>query len=317
MHPPITIAMATFNGARFLPQQLASFAAQSDQNWRLLASDDGSSDRTLSVLENFAGERPSGQVQITQGPSKGATQNFLHLVQQADPDGWFAFSDQDDVWLKDKLAIASTFLSQQSGPAVYAARTTICDEDLNVLAPAPHFSRPLALRNALIQACMPGNTIVANAQALQILQAAAPAAIAADIISHDWWVYQIMSAAGARLTRDANQVLLYRQHPRNVMGRNDTAKAKAARFSMLFDGSFARWVAQNQAALLPMQAVMTPENRKLLGQFTEAIDQNGIRTAAAFWEMGLYRQYRSGTAAIMAAALMRRLRANPSGTARS
>ncbi len=307
MPPPITIALASYNGAPYLPVQLESFRAQSDRNWRLLVSDDGSEDATRDLVGQFIADLPDGRGRLIEGPKAGSTRNFLHLTTEVDPDGWLAYSDQDDKWLPDKLARAREFLADKSGPAIYAARTTICDEELNILAPAPAFTRPLAFHNALIQACLPGNTIVANAPALRLLQAAAPAAAAADVVSHDWWAFQLLSAAGAAIKRDRAQVLLYRQHGGNLMGRNDTTRAKAARLSLLGDGTFAGWLDANQAALEPVAHLMTRESRELLARFRKARAKSGPACAADFLRMGLYRQTRTGTLALMAAAAAGRL----------
>ena len=303
--------MATCQGGRYLTAQLDSLARQSVTDWRLIVSDDGSTDETREIVQAFAADRPDGQVTLIEGPQAGATANFLHLTSRIEPEGWFAFCDQDDVWQPDKLARAADFLEGQAGPAVYAARTTICDQDLNVLTPAPAFSRPLDFRNALVQACMPGNTITGNAQALRMLQRAAPHARAAGVISHDWWVYQLMSGAGAALMRDRAQVLLYRQHRRNVMGRNDTMRARAARFSMLVDGNFASWLAANVGALHPVEGMLTPPNRALLTRFDKALHAPGPVAMVQFLRMGLYRQTRGGTAALMGAALAGCLRNRP------
>ncbi len=307
MSQRVTIALATYNGAAYLAEQLASIAAQSYTHWRVLISDDGSSDATLQIAQDFLASFPEDRGQIIQGPRAGSTRNFLHLTRYAPPEDWLAYCDQDDHWLPDKLERAAEYLSAQQGPAIYAARTTICDEELKTLAPAPAFTRPLRFANALIQACLPGNTIVANQAALQLMQQAAPSAEAAGIISHDWWAYQLLSGAGAAIKRDRAQVLLYRQHPENLMGRNDTTRAKAARASQLFDGTFAGWLDANQAALEPVAHLFTPENRALLQAFAKARAQKGPLTALQFWRQGLYRQSRSGTCAIMAAAANGRL----------
>lgn len=307
MQPQITIVLASFNGARYIPAQLDSILAQTDTDWRLIVSDDGSDDGTQGIVRDYAA-RTDGRISLIAGPGRGATANFLHLIDKADPAGWIAFCDQDDVWNPDKLARARDYLARQSGPAVYAARTTICDENLRELAPAPHFPGPFGFRNALIQACLPGNTTVANAGALALLRQAAPAADAAGVISHDWWVYQILSGAGARIHRDAARVLLYRQHLDNVMGRNDTAEARAARASMLFDGRFADWLRRNQAALEPVADLLLPENREVLRGFGGLLASAGPGALARFLGLRLYRQSRGGTAAVMAAALAGRLR---------
>lgn len=308
LHPPITIAMASYNGARHIRTQLDSIAAQTVTNWRLIVSDDGSTDDTRQIVMDFARTRPAGQVELIEGPQRGATANFLHATRNAEPAGWLAYADQDDQWLADRLERGAAFLSRQQGPAIYAARTTLGDADLRPIGPAPHFPGPFGFRNALIQSCLPGNTILVNAKALQLLQAAATAADAAGIISHDWWVYQLLSGAGACIMRDRAQVLIYRQHPDNLMGRNDTTRAKVARALMLVDGSFAGWLGCNQRALEPVSELLLPANRDLLRRFGSALTASGPRAFSEFRQMRLYRQTRTGTLAVLAAALTGRLR---------
>ncbi|RQP06668.1 MAG: glycosyltransferase [Paracoccus sp. BP8] len=308
MHPPITIVMASYNGGRFIRPQLDSLVAQSVANWRLIVSDDGSTDGTRQMVSDFARTRPAGQVELIDGPGLGSTRNFLQLTRRVERGGWLAYADQDDVWLPDRLARGVSFLTGRQGPAIYAARTTICDEALNPVAPAPHFPGPFGFRNALIQACLPGNTILANGAAVRLLQSAAPAAESADIVSHDWWAYQLLSGAGADIMRDRAQVLLYRQHPGNLMGRNDTARARAARVSMLMDGRFADWLFRNQQALEPVAHLLLPSNRRLLHRFGDMLCSSGPRAFAEILRMRLYRQTRAGTLAVLAAALAGRLR---------
>ncbi|WP_347266285.1 glycosyltransferase [Paracoccus sp. (in: a-proteobacteria)] len=308
MHPTITIVLASCNGARHIGTQLDSIAAQTVTNWRLLVSDDGSRDATRQIVQDFARGRAAGQVELIDGPCRGATANFLHATRHADPSGWLAFADQDDQWFPERLQRGVEFLVQHHGPAVHAARTMLGDQDLRPLGPAPHLRGPFGFRNALIQACLPGNTILANAEALQLLQAGAKAADAADVVAHDWWAYQLLAGAGAHIRRDPAPALIYRQHGRNLMGRNDTFRARALRAMMLHDGHFADWLGRNQRALEPMAGLLLPENRELLQRFGQALRASGPRACREFMRMRLYRQTSAGTLAVLAAALAGRLR---------
>ena len=98
----VTILLAVYNGALHLPQQLASLAEQTHRNWRVLASDDGSDDGSVGILDSFAAQNPVTRIS---GPRRGFNRNFMHLF-QALPDrpGVVALCDQDDVWLSGKLA---------------------------------------------------------------------------------------------------------------------------------------------------------------------------------------------------------------------
>jgi glycosyltransferase involved in cell wall biosynthesis len=94
----VTILICTHNGARYLGQQLNSISSQTYSHWRMVASDDGSTDSTGALLREFA-ERPEnkGRVDIRNGPEQGATANFLSLATDSGIEGgYFAYCDQDD-----------------------------------------------------------------------------------------------------------------------------------------------------------------------------------------------------------------------------
>ena len=105
----IAILLCTYNGARFLPAQLASLAAQSFTNWRLFVSDDGSSDDTLAIVSEHKDRLGAAPVDVRNGPRQGFVKNFLSLA--CDPSlsfDYYAYCDQDDIWEPDKLARASS-----------------------------------------------------------------------------------------------------------------------------------------------------------------------------------------------------------------
>lgn len=305
---PITILLASFQGAAFIDTQLESIAEQTFENWRLLVSDDGSRDGTRDIVARFARRHQPGRVELIDGPGRGATQNFLHLLGRAPQDQMLAFCDQDDRWFPDKLARAADALAQRHGPAHYAARTIIANHDLTPIAGSRSFARPFAFRNALVQACMAGNTSVFNVAAARLLRAGAIEASRAGVESHDWWAYQLCAGAGAGLIHDPRPALLYRQHTRSEMGRNDTPGAMAKRFGMLFAGRYGAWLAANVRALTPMRDQLTPDSRDVLDRFSEALHMPGPLAALAMRRLGLYRHGRAGTTALYSAALAGRLR---------
>ena len=76
----VAILLATYQGQKYLAEQLASFAAQTHQNWELWVSDDGSTDETLKVLETFSLKITSCHPNISLGPKRGFAANFLSLT---------------------------------------------------------------------------------------------------------------------------------------------------------------------------------------------------------------------------------------------
>ncbi|SCY78035.1 Glycosyl transferase family 2 [Paracoccus tibetensis] len=302
------ILLASYQGAAHIGAQLDSIAVQTHRDWSLIVSDDGSTDGTRDIVRDFAARFPSGRVALVDGPRKGATPNFLSLLARAPEGAALAFSDQDDLWLPGKLSRALDVVSGAQ-PAHYAARTIITDENLCPLTGSRLFHRPFGLRNALVQALMAGNTSVFNPAAARLLKEGAAAAEAAQIPAHDWWAYQLMAAAGARLVHDPQPALLYRQHPRSEVGRNDTLGALALRARRLAQGEFGDWMASNLDALAGAEHLLTKEGRDLLHAVRPLIDMSGAEAVRLILKTGLYRQTRAGTAALLSAAAAGRLRA--------
>jgi glycosyltransferase involved in cell wall biosynthesis len=144
--PLVAILMGTMNGARFLPEQLDSLAAQTHQNWVLIASDDGSTDDTVRILRAYQAKWPAGKMIIKEGPKQGFCVNFLSMacdpVIKAD---YYAFCDQDDVWLATKLAVAIQNISEnqeENIPYVYCGRTSYINEKLKKIGCSPLFAFP-------------------------------------------------------------------------------------------------------------------------------------------------------------------------------
>jgi glycosyltransferase involved in cell wall biosynthesis len=135
----ISIALATYNGARYLPEQLNSFLAQTYPPFELVVGDDGSTDETLGILEDFAAKAPF-PVRIYRNPKNlGFADNFLQTAERCDGD-WIAFSDQDDYWSPTKLERVSRAIDDHSSSELLlvAHRVEIADENLRPLRRSPN-----------------------------------------------------------------------------------------------------------------------------------------------------------------------------------
>ncbi len=305
----VCILLALHNGAAYLSDQLASIAGQSHRDWSLIISDDGSSDHWLDIAKQFSETAASGRTWLINGPRRGYAQNFIFLLKSAGPFApYAAFCDQDDVWMEDKLARAVARLkaiADTNKPAVYCSRTVICDKDCNADRFSPDFQLPPSFRNALVQNVGGGNTMVLNRAALDLVQDTLHHA--RDVVSHDWWVYQIVSGAGGTVIFDETPSLYYRQHGRNLVGANDSMLASLRRLAKVFAGQYRRWNKANTEALRRSIHWLTPEARDTLRLFCEARDGSFVRRLRALRQSGVYRQSRRGTVALWAAAVTRRL----------
>lgn len=298
--------MASYNGADHLDEQLGSFLVQDHADWSLIVSDDGSDDDTLDILAAFARAHPDRRVTILSGPCKGdAGANFLSLLRRvADtaPAGSFiAFSDQDDVWLPQRLSRGVAALAGLSDRrAAWCARTIITGAKIAGEDMASRLSasrpRPLGFRNALVQNVMAGNTILLNPAAAAL--ACRLAAQVDRVVVHDWWLYLILTGSGATVVHDDRPCLYYRQHAENEIGANDSHLARLLRLKMLVSGRFQAWNQINLAALRQARPDLTADNTALIDLFDKARRGPLHKRLIALRQARLYRQTRISTAAM-------------------
>jgi glycosyltransferase involved in cell wall biosynthesis len=302
----VAILMGTRDGARFLRAQLETIAAQSHRDWRLVASDDGSTDATRAILAAFRAEQGPERVEIRTGPCQGFAANFLGLA--GDPGiraEHYAFADQDDLWDEDRLArgIARLGGLDPAVPALTGGRTRLIDEAGAPCGLSPEFRAPPSFENALVQSIAGGNTMLFNAAAKRLFEAVPDVAV----VAHDWWAYQLVSGAGGTVIYDPAPAVAYRQHPANLIGGNMGLRAKAERLRLLAAGRLAEYTDTNLAALDAAAALLTPEARAKVALLRRARSRGLFGRIRLMRRLALYRQTRAGTASLWLAGAARLL----------
>lgn len=303
----VGIILCTFNGARYLNEQLSSIADQNYKNWRLFVSDDGSTDQTMELLYTFRHHNAEGKVVIFEGPKQGSARNFLFLVnlvhQQCE---YFAFCDQDDIWHTDKLSRAIAILSTaiNNPPLLYCSSTKYISQSGNYLQVSYMFKNPPSFKNALVQSIAGGNTMVFNKATANIL-AKTPRNI--NLEAHDWWTYILVMGCGGKVYYDSNPTVDYRQHSDALVGENRTLRAKLNRIKKLLEGRFRDWNDQNIKGLENFSNYLTSENFITLVWFKKLRSPFLPLRIYAFLCSGIRRQTFIGNIALFFAALLKKI----------
>lgn len=267
--PVVAILLSTFNGALFLPDQLASFCSLAKgMSWRLFWRDDGSSDDTPGIMRRFMARAGQGRCQEVSGGLErlGATASFLFLLRHVAGLGErfkaVAFADQDDVWLPDKLQRAIFRLHAVPAGVVagYCTRQLLVDRTLRPLGLSTGLPATSSFPAAMTQNLATGCTIVLNMEAARLVaQTEAPACG-----WHDWWCYLVIMGSGGQMLMDQRATLLYRQHGGNAVGARASFLSRAAGAVRRGPCQFVAILSAQTERLLDYKDMLTPEAQSSL-----------------------------------------------------
>jgi glycosyltransferase involved in cell wall biosynthesis len=263
--PHVSILLATFNGMKYLPQQLSSIYGQIGVKISILAHDDGSTDGTLNYLSslNLSGKISS----VSKSNQIGSTRAFLNLLAMAPDADYFAFCDQDDLWEQSKLISLIELIHSIDKPAMaFSGRALIDSNDL-FIGPDRVQANQIGIRNALIQNIVPGNTLVLNRLGRDL----ARDNVSEGIEHYDAWLYLLMTCFGH--IRVSNQLLTkYRIHSENQIGIGRNKLSRILRIESSLN-SF-RLDALN--VLRSGEKKLSTENKIILNYFLALLDSKNF-----------------------------------------
>jgi glycosyltransferase involved in cell wall biosynthesis len=195
----ISIAMATYNGEPFIREQLNSFAAQSQLPEQLIVCDDGSNDRTVAIVEEFAASAPF-PVTITRNPKRlGYSDNFARVISLCDGDVIF-LSDQDDVWFPEKIATALEAFDAHPDAQVVINNQILTDEKLrhHGLTKLGNLRRVGKTSDAMLEGC---STALRRewAEMLFPMPPLGHELVKLGAMSHDRWLNELAILVGRRI----------------------------------------------------------------------------------------------------------------------
>ena len=261
--PIVAVILSTYNGEKYLPQQLESLGAQNYRPNCLVLRDDGSSDSSVDLVANWALAEGIPLLRIG-GARLGPCRSFLHALSKVDTADIYLFCDQDDFWLPNKISRAVSVLPYGKGvePTLYATRLSVVDEELNPLR-LSLLPIHLTFASACCESVLTGCTMAFNGAFRDHLVRSAPRQAA----MHDWWCYLLATGIhGARLIYDPTPTVLYRQHNQNVLGAGPTGGRALLHRVKRFFSSHARMRSRQLKEFQSLNApFISPQASRLLG----------------------------------------------------
>jgi glycosyltransferase involved in cell wall biosynthesis len=304
--PIVEVLLATYNGERFVCEQIDSILAQDYKNLRVLARDDGSSDGTPVILREYERRFPDRfRAMQTSTPTGSAKENFVKLM-KASASEYVCFCDQDDIWLPDKVSRsmqAMAMLESRYGttsPLLVFTDLRVVDDALKTIHESLWEQAGVKPERITNLAAVLGHNIVTGCTALvnrRLLDMAVH--MPEEAAMHDSWIALLASAFGAsEIVRE--KTVLYRQHDRNVVGV-DTRKKSTRELIVRFlqgEGRILQWKTNERVAEAMLRVHgkdLSPKQRELLeaylccGRSDSRIVRVGTMLRYRFFRPGLLR----------------------------
>ncbi|WP_018887674.1 glycosyltransferase family 2 protein [Paenibacillus massiliensis] len=297
----VLVLMSTYNGEKYIDEQMQSLLKQEEVALHILVRDDGSKDSTVERLRHWESQYPN-RITTMPSPNIGVVRSFFDLIEQcSDQYDYYAFCDQDDVWLPTKLISAIHKLKGQSEgsselaherPLMYCSTTQMTDESLNptkIWPPMPE--KKLSPYNALIENVCVGCTMLMNREAMLLIKQQMPKDVD-KVIMHDWWVYLSVSCFG-EVVFDQNSYILYRQHQHNALGgATDRLFSKWVKRVKRFIKGKNRYILSRQADefVAAFGARIKPTYLQDINNFLSAYRKGPVRRLQYILQTPFYRQ---------------------------
>lgn len=210
----VAVIMASYNGDKYIRQQIDSILNQQNVNVFILVRDDGSTDKTKEILNQY---QRDGKLAWYTGEHLNVQKGYLDLMKKINDYDveYIAFADQDDVWDCDKLYVAISKLEEFSAekPSLYYAGQRLVDENLKFIENHT-LNRYRTLTTRFVLSDFAGCTGVFNKKLLKEVLSYEPE----YMLMHDTWILKVCLCLGGSVYVDPGVHMNYRQHDKNVLG---------------------------------------------------------------------------------------------------
>lgn len=228
----VAVVMSTYNGAEYIKEQIDSILNQNYDEFSLYIRDDGSTDNTLDIINEYADADSRISLCSDLNGNLGPAGSFLAMINNISAD-IYMFADQDDVWLQNKISDAVEFFktNKNNKPKLYCTDLKVVDKELNVISGSfmkRENYNPITqnyLGRLFFQNFVVGCTSAINKELVELFKVSYAQKNDKKIIMHDWW-FALLAAAYGEIFFNPKASILYRQHGRNSVGSTGSGVRK-------------------------------------------------------------------------------------------
>ena len=205
----VAIVMSTYNGEKFIEEQLDSILNQTYKNIEIIVRDDGSKDNTVNIVKEY--QKKYNNIKLYEGENLGFVKSFFELLKLEEAD-YYAYADQDDVWYENKIELAVNSLNKldDTKPNMAFGNSDYYDENMKFLSSGPK-NKKYSFLNSLFACVTQGMTMTVNKKTRDMIIESMPK----TCFFHDWWTYILCVGLG-NVAYDNETVVKYRRRKQNA-----------------------------------------------------------------------------------------------------
>ena len=283
----ISILLSTYNGEKYLEQQIESIIKQSYKNWKLVVRDDGSTDQTVKIIEKYVKIDKRISFNNINYDNMGVVKSFLFLLNHVKSD-YYMFCDQDDIWLKDKVKLTLSCIKEKElkemKPYLIHTDLKVVDQNLNNISNSIYDYQKLPKESnyisSFIQNNVVGCTVLFNNHLKELVK------YQDGIVMHDWWLALVARTFG-EVVFLPTATILYRQHGKNAVGTTNFRLRSSLRSSLSYitmfiknrkTQKFDRYFIQVEVFSDCYEKILMQNQKKILDELLNIKKSNRINT---------------------------------------
>jgi len=290
----VSVLLASYNGEKYVREQLDSILNQTFSDLSIVISDDLSADGTPAIIREYEEQYPGRVRSLRNSERSGSAQNnFFRLLKSA-ADDYIMMCDQDDIWLPDKVEVTLREMKKleaewgEAVPLLVHGDLSVTDKEGGILQKSMAEYQKIAVHDNrfshyLVENNITGNTVMINRALLGFL-----ADVPKECVMHDWWLGLLASCFG-RITYIDRPLVLYRQHGENQMGSKSGKEQYAERIRNqdAVRENYRKMFAQAQLFLKLYGNEMSLEQREILEHFIKLPEKNRAEKIYTIWKYKL------------------------------